>query len=418
MPIALGATSSGIGTGATPSVTTQASGSTFLAFAADIYETFGTVTDSKGNTYTPLGAQQNWTLAGTGWTGNMRGWICENGTGGSGHTLSIAGSSADTQKYFIEVTGGLTSGALDINNFSTIGTTANPALSGSATPAQADEILVALCAGDFNPSAYSWNNSFTKIADLSPGSFIGSSTAYRVVSSITSYQASVNRTTANPSASMWFVSIKAASGGAVYNASITESMTLADSQGAVALIAATITEPLSLAETQTAAFIAVATVNESMTLADSQDASVTGGGTVYDVTIVEVMSLGDSASAAHVMPATISEALSLLDSQQTSQLFSAQATEAMALADSQVAANVITAAVTETITLTDSSAASAMLTAVMQELVSLDDSASTQMVANATTTEAMNLGDSAEAQGDEPVAPGAFSRTDERRRFT
>jgi hypothetical protein len=208
------------------------------------------------------------------------------------------------------------------------------------------------------------------------------------------------------------------SAGTVYNASITESMTLADSQVAVALIAATITEPMSLAETQTAVFIAVATVNEAMTLADSQDASVTGGGTVYDVTIVEVMALADSASAAHTMPATISEALSLLDSQQCQQVFSAQATEAMALADSQVAAHVVTAAVTETMTLADSSAASAMLTAVIQELVNLGDAAGTQMVATAAVTEAMNLGDSAEAQGDEPEVPGAFSRVNDRKSFT
>jgi hypothetical protein len=211
MAITIGAFSSDNGTnsGVTPAVTTQASGSTFLVFIHNIYSTLSGVSDNKGNSYLPLAPQQDWTMAGTGWTGNVRGWICENGIGGTNHIVTDAAGNADTEIAFIEVVGGLTSGILDINDYSTLGSTANPVLSASISTAQAEEMLIGFFCGDYDPTATVWNNGFTKLLDILVPGFVGASVGYRQVSSVAAYQASMSRTTANPSATMWFVSLKA-----------------------------------------------------------------------------------------------------------------------------------------------------------------------------------------------------------------
>ena len=90
----------------TAAVTTSVSGSTFLVF---MYTSSATsCVDNMGNVYTrflgyPTDAQGKWCNV----------WICENGKGGAGHTVTVTNSSASNRLAFlIEVIG---SGGIDIN---------------------------------------------------------------------------------------------------------------------------------------------------------------------------------------------------------------------------------------------------------------------------------------------------------------
>lgn len=118
MAIAVGASTSGSGSVssatalASSSITSQASGSTFILGVNVAYSgaVFTPQTDSKGNTYTLLGTQQNNAsdTYSTAW------YICVNGTGGASHTASFKTNlSSSGFIHFIEITGGQTSGIVD-----------------------------------------------------------------------------------------------------------------------------------------------------------------------------------------------------------------------------------------------------------------------------------------------------------------
>jgi hypothetical protein len=74
------------GTVTTSAIATQASGSTFvIVTGGNIGDITDAPTDSKSNTYTLLGSIEEYDR----WPGyGIAVWICENGTGGTGHTFS------------------------------------------------------------------------------------------------------------------------------------------------------------------------------------------------------------------------------------------------------------------------------------------------------------------------------------------
>lgn len=98
----------------TPAVTSAVSGSSFVVFSINYGDNNVTsVTDSKSNTYTRIGVELDNVSDGF----FVGAWVCENGTGGASHTASLnLASSTLAAIYFIEITGGLTSGLVDVSN--------------------------------------------------------------------------------------------------------------------------------------------------------------------------------------------------------------------------------------------------------------------------------------------------------------
>jgi len=85
-------------TATTGSVTTAASGSTFVICTNTKSQTISSVTDSKGNTYVQKASGTLFNTA------NI--YVCDGGTGGSGHTATLTMSAADSFCFFfIELTG-------------------------------------------------------------------------------------------------------------------------------------------------------------------------------------------------------------------------------------------------------------------------------------------------------------------------
>jgi hypothetical protein len=82
--------------------TTQVAGSTFVVFTAGTSGSVTSVTDNKGNTYAQK-ASGNF----NGTNQWMTAWVCENGTGGSGHTVTVNyGSTSSNGAAFVEVLNG------------------------------------------------------------------------------------------------------------------------------------------------------------------------------------------------------------------------------------------------------------------------------------------------------------------------
>lgn len=185
MAIGVGASTSGSGyvsssTALTSSaVTTQASGSTFILGVNVAYSgaVFTPQTDSKGNTYTLLGTQQNNASDGysTAW------YICVNGVGGASHTAGFKTNLSSTGfVHFIEITGGLTSGIVD--QTSGAAATGSP-YSSSVTTTFARELVLQFV--DFNnPTTATINGGFSSLTTQSQNIV-----CYRLVTSTGTYDA-------------------------------------------------------------------------------------------------------------------------------------------------------------------------------------------------------------------------------------
>ena len=149
MALAVGATSKGrvsnSGSSATTTgVTTTASGSIFVVGAVwDNGFNFSSIADSKSNTYTLIGSELAFGSV------KARLWYVENGAGGASHTATVTVNTSPTYLtvFFLEITGGATSGSLDQSNARS--DAASPfTLAAGLTTTQADEILVSMIVGD------------------------------------------------------------------------------------------------------------------------------------------------------------------------------------------------------------------------------------------------------------------------------
>lgn len=175
MAIAVGAhaRSTSLITGATvevtPTVTTQASGSSFYAFIGWAGSGAApTITDSKANT----GWAQVGSTTVSSWDATVKCALFEkvNGTGGTLHTCTatFVGGQTVATLWFLEVTGGLTASIRDqtpaVNDDS-----ASPYTSNTATTTQANELLLAFAMTDSasGTETFTWGGTpaFTSIGE-------------------------------------------------------------------------------------------------------------------------------------------------------------------------------------------------------------------------------------------------------------
>lgn len=193
MAIGVGATSKGrsasTASQATGGVTTAVSGSTFyVSFEWDTAN-FSSISDSKGNAYTIIDTEL--TVSGT---QKQRVYYCQNGVGGATHSVTVnLSGAAPISVFFLEITGGATTGVLDQHNRAN--DAATPFASPSVTTLQAAEILVSSLTSDTgsNPGTIAESTGFTVQAGASEtngASFYVGGIATRIVAAIASYASS------------------------------------------------------------------------------------------------------------------------------------------------------------------------------------------------------------------------------------
>ena len=193
---------------ATGSVNTQATGSTFIV---GVHNTdAGALTglsDNKGNTYTPLGDEIGADPA-------SRLYICEDGTGGSGHIVTATFSPAQAAVVlFLEIT---SADPLDQNAAAKIDS-ASPFTSNSITPTAATATLISYIAGDSgsNPATMAESTGFTIAQqETNASSFWAGALAYREVSAIAAYSSSWTQSGAGE-CRVWIFNLAGAAAGVV-----------------------------------------------------------------------------------------------------------------------------------------------------------------------------------------------------------
>ncbi len=148
---------SGNSTATTNSVTSTASGSTFIVDVVfDASTTVSSIADSKSNTYTLQGTTQTNSSAGM----KAARYICVNGTGGATHnaTVTCSGAAAVPSIFLTEIVGGLTSGIVDVHVQGNDET--SPFGVASGTLAQSNEYVLSLFAS-FSTSPPTCSHSVT-----------------------------------------------------------------------------------------------------------------------------------------------------------------------------------------------------------------------------------------------------------------
>jgi hypothetical protein len=148
----------------TPSVTTGM-GSTFVLFVGTTPGEFGTVTDSKNNTYQMVGSPQSYATG----QGELRLFVCQQCTGGQGHTFSLikgkGQSGGEAVLFAVEVIGGP---MLDV--WGQANDAGNP-LGGALKTSSPNEVLLigALAASYGSPDHYTPTDGFTLLNEQTNG---------------------------------------------------------------------------------------------------------------------------------------------------------------------------------------------------------------------------------------------------------
>lgn len=175
----------------TNALTTAATGSVFVVICAAQDGTINsTITDSKSNSY---GAPILDLVNGAGQ--GIKVWYKENGAGGASHTVSNS-TAADGTLYLLELTGMLTSGALD-QSASNLDST-NPFVTTGITTTTATQTIIAAASGI---GAYTPSGGFTTVQEeTDSGLYWPSCVAARDVTSTGTYSATFTDAGANPTA--------------------------------------------------------------------------------------------------------------------------------------------------------------------------------------------------------------------------
>lgn len=204
------------GTSATNTVTTgsgtsTASGSKFaIGCSWDLAANISTVTDSKSNTYAAQGTTQ--TVDGN----HKIQWYACTGTctGGASHTATVTFSAtAFPTCHLVEITGAATSSPID-KTVNGTNTTSPYASAATGTLAQANEVVLSLCAANAgSDGAYAFSNMTLLSSEPAVSSFWTSGVGKQVVASTASFTPSCTRTGSSGNGSDTLITFKAEGAG-------------------------------------------------------------------------------------------------------------------------------------------------------------------------------------------------------------
>lgn len=188
----------------------------------------------------------------------------------------------------------------------------------------------------------------------------------------------------------WFaaaVAIRAAASGTTYNDSVSEGLTLGESQASALTAVATRSEGVTLGDSQAAARITAVTLGESLTLGDSLSA-----GLIYTDSLSEGVIVGADYAAAAVQAAALSEGLTLDAHHATAQTFVEALSAGVTLGDGLAPGLVLAATLAEAVTFGDNFASTVTKDETIAESVTLGDGFAATLAAVGTVSEGLTFG--------------------------
>lgn len=213
----------GTGTGNTATTGSGTSSTANVTFAALVSwdVTAGTITtrtDNKGNTYTPVGTPQADTIG-----GQLQWFVCQNGTGGTGHTFTFTTANPSYPTvHLIQIVSTVTYPVLDrtVQGQDTVGLPWDALATGTLT--QAIELILGGCAGQGGAAAYTSGNGTILSQEPDVSSYWTSAVSLHAVTSTASYSPSFSKSDAGGStkaglAHITFYEAAGGGGGLVVN---------------------------------------------------------------------------------------------------------------------------------------------------------------------------------------------------------
>lgn len=179
----------------------------------------------------------------------------------------------------------------------------------------------------------------------------------------------------------------AGGGGTTYNDSVSEGLTLGESQASALTAVATRSEGVTLGDSQAAARITAVTLGESLTLGDSLSA-----GLIYTDSLSEGVIVGADYAAAAVQAAALSEGLTLDAHHATAQTFVEALSEGVTLGDGLAPGLVLAATLAEAVTFGDNFASTVTKDETIAESVTLGDGFAATLAAVGAVSEGLTFG--------------------------
>lgn len=297
MAIAVGVSDSnlltvGSNTNTSGAVTTQATGSSFVVFTINYGDDNVTsVTDSKSNTYSRISVE----LDNPGDGFYVGAWLCENGTGGASHTATLTtAGTALSAIYFLEITGGLTSGLVDVFN-AVVDSDGGDGFDAPVTPTAGNRLLLSYITVNAEAPTVTYSGagqSFTSVlAETDGSSGLSGQVAQRTVAAngSTAYGPAFT-TSAGGRASVFTIALKeAAAGGTVNTQTLSDTTTITD--GVVRSIArgAVLTDSLVIQDFLTWWWYRTRTLEDSIVVTEGQTETYTQ----YNAQMIDELTVTD-----------------------------------------------------------------------------------------------------------------------------
>lgn len=222
--------------------------------------------------------------------------------------------------------------------------------------------------------------------------------------------------------SIWDYTLMALAAGTIFNADVSESVSVADSQTGQADFASALSEAGTATDTQTASALFVVAIAETGSVADTET-----GSALFVVDRTEAGVAADSQTGNAIFASALAESLSADDTETGVAVFNTTRLETLAVADSEdgnIGAAIFNVAITESLSASDSETGTAVFVVARAESLTAAESVAAQTTTGAAVSEALSAQDSstgtlpsgitlavAQNAGTDPITSGTSANT-------
>lgn len=315
-----------------------------------------TITDSLGGTWTQVHADADQEF------GAINGNIYYQVVGSSPSAMTVTATSTGalhTGLHVVEITGAGT----DFTNF-VFDTDAagDPSLTMAAF--DASSLCMAFCVGNAGGSGYTQPSGYTELLDTAITTNLRMNSSYDVSSPGTAH----TWTGVSTDTIAYGLEIKVAPSGTIYNESLAEALTVAETAAAGLIAVGSIAEALAVAETLTT----TGSFNHSRAevLAAVETQSATG---IFNRSVSEALTIVDAVTGGSLQTGTVSEVLSIVETQSMALTRSGTVAETLTIVETVAAILDAVGARAEVLAAVATQSATAIFNAVRDEVLSVVD---------------------------------------------
>jgi len=347
----------------------------------------GFLSDSNSNTWVELTEQTPGGVALT------RLAYCLNPTVGAGHTFSWGHS--DTQYWALAVagfSGVATSSAFDQESGTAAGGSAT-ITAPSFTPANANELVVSgmsywIAQGTGAPAVSGGSFAVSDSVGPSGGPSYPADLAYWIQTTATAAAAQWTWTTAT-NASVVQAAFKAAGGGSIFNDSVSETLSSAETLTGKATFLGVLSETLSSADTVTSVAIFTGSLADTLSSAETTDA--TKNGTVWSGSVSETLTAAETPGGSAVFSNTLGEVLSVAETILGNATWPVSTSDTLSALETVTGLPIFSGSISETLAAIETPGSAAIFVGSLSEALTANDSPNSNAIMGVSTSDTLSV---------------------------